>query len=188
MSRRDAPGTAGDRAEPLAVWPGAAEQQAPKDQEPHGGTDPTEEVTQMTTTTQLSLTDPTPLPLLDTESVPTSAGHAAIDDDKALIALLRRKLREQDDAIHAFLDVLERTGKERQEAWDAMKAEWNEITRGWTPTVVEEFLDAYERTMPERLAAVQALLSALTMAFREAVLIDSEMTDEQRAYWLGKGE
>ena len=128
----------------------------------------------MTTTTQLSLTDPTPLPLLDTESVPTAAGHAAIDDDKALIALLRRKLREQDDAIHASLDTLDRTGRERQAAWESGHA--------------DAFLAAYERTMPERLAAAETLQKALTMTFREAVLIDSEMTDEQRAYWLGKGE
>lgn len=108
-------------------------------------------------------------------------------NDHDLIALLRRKLRERDDAIHSYLDVMERTGLERKVAWDALKAQ--PLPRMGLPSAVTAaFLDAYERTMPERAAAMEALHAALTMTFRDAVLTGDDWTPEQRAYWLEQSE
>ena len=109
-------------------------------------------------------------------------------DDREVIALLRSRLSTVEGGVREFLDVLGRTGEERQAAWGEMKRGWNEIVEGWTPTIVEDFLKAYERTMPERDAAAGRLIAALTTDFRTALLSSPDVTEEQLREWGDGGD
>jgi hypothetical protein len=105
----------------------------------------------------------------------------SVPDDKELITLLRQRNAQVDEAIHSFLEVLEATGKRREAAWHAMKADMPEDIAD----SVYRFLRAYEDTMPARTDAAADLMKALTMDFRTALLCAADSTPEQIEYWLG---
>lgn len=107
----------------------------------------------------------------DTYAEPTETPDApAPPTDRELVALLRARLRG-----------LEQTGHTRQAAWDAM------VASAGDPRKTAAFLNAYERTMPERLEASRALHDALRADFRTALLSSEDVTDEQIAAWLTDG-
>lgn len=110
--------------------------------------------------------------------------------DAELIAQLRRRLARQEAAVLAFLEVLQTTGSERQAAWDAWQAAPpSGMAEALARTLrLQEFLAVYERTMPQRRAASEALHRALTMTWDEAVLSAHGMSEAARAYWLTETE
>ena len=106
--------------------------------------------------------------------------------DAELVVLLRERLAAVEHGIHTFLDVLGRTGSERQDAWNALlkarqELEWDTIGARYA---TETFLGVYQQTMPERLQASTALNTVLKQTFRESVLFSADLQDEDRAVWL----
>ena len=100
--------------------------------------------------------------------------------DAELVTLLRERLAAVEHGIHTFLDVLRRTGQERQTAY-AAAIEGRPID--WIKNV-SAFLNTYQQTMPERLQASTALNTVLKQTFRETVLFSADLLDEDRAVWL----
>jgi hypothetical protein len=112
----------------------------------------------------------------------TNYDTAGIPTDAEVIALLRTRLTTVDDAIHDFLEVLERTGNERRVSYEAI----NRAQPGHGIAAAFDFLSVYERTMPERNEASLRLRDALVTDFRTALLCAADSTPEQIEYWLGK--
>lgn len=91
-------------------------------------------------------------------------------NDQELIALLRERLHTVETAIHDFMDVMERTGKEREETWAGMvNARQSTIEVHQKRVAIARFLHVYERTIPERQEAAKRLTEALTTDFRTFV-------------------
>ena len=101
--------------------------------------------------------------------------------DAELIQMLRQRLATVEGAAMDLIDVFERTGNERKAAWEFMRAITTTVE---IPLSVSRFLNAYERTMPERLAASVAFQEALTTDLETALLSDPNVTPEQIAEWV----
>ena len=102
--------------------------------------------------------------------------------DKELITFLRRKYNDLLMAVLSYEECIDETTPERiaevRAALDGYSAAQAETSHA----VVMEALSG--ATNEKRAVAWQKVREAGTMTFQEAVLVDPEMTDEQRAHWL----
>ena len=113
-----------------------------------------------------------------TETKPT--GMTIPPSAEYMLPIVRNRLCALEEAVEAFLSVMETTGKEREAAYtkqrDGAPVEW--------VANVSAFLNIYERTMSVRLEAFQKLREAMTMDFETALLCAPDTTDEHLAKWL----
>lgn len=117
-------------------------------------------------------------------TTPTGAtGTNGLPTDADLIRLLRARVQRLEGAIGAYLDSQTEIGTRVGAAWQRYDGALDRNDPKWRDEA-QRFIGMYRVSLPKRAAAVKALLAAVTQDFREAVLTDEAMTDEQRAYWV----
>ena len=96
-----------------------------------------------------------------------------------MLPIVRQRLHDLEEAVEAFLSVMEETGRMREQAYIAIPS-----IRAAKPAPVRYFLEEYERGFPIRLEAFQKLHDAMQMDFKTALLCAPDTTDEHLAKWL----
>ena len=99
-----------------------------------------------------------------------------------MLPIVRQRLHDLEEAVEAFLSVMETTGKEREAAYKGVKTFPDRLSH------VTAFLDVYERTFAPRLEAFQKLHNAMQMDFRTALLCAPDTTDAHLEKWMPKLE